>query len=112
MEVKDNSAEFLKKMEGRSKEESTPIKPVRRRLISSGLGRPRKFAGVVFGQDIHSPVSSGDFSGAIDMGQDLPSLAELAQREEVKEKQKKPLKTKNKIPLPPPKNRRDGRPKI
>ena len=112
VEIKNNFSDFADKLKGKFDLElfTPPPSGVKRRMISPGVGgRPRKFAGVVTGQDVRSPVSSDDFSGVVNLGQDLPSFAELARREEA-EKQKKPLKTKNKIPLPPPKNPRDGRP--
>ena len=111
VEIKNNFPDFADKLKIRSDlEPFTPPHPagVKRRMISPGVGgRPRKFAGVITGHSPSGQVSSDDFSGAIDMGDPLPSPEEMARREDAAAK---PLKTKNKIPLPPPKNRRDGRP--
>ena len=112
-EIIDNSVEFLKKMEGREKEESIPEKPrgSGRRLISPGIGgRRRQFAPTVRGE-VFLQGGALDSSGAVSLGRDLPSLKELAKREEKAERQKEFLKNK-KTPMPPPPKPRDDKFKI
>jgi len=116
VEIKDNFPDFADKMKGKSELEPllTAGRREQRRMISVGLGgRPRKFAGVITGQDIRSPVSSsGDFSGKIDLGFELPGPSELASHEEGIQRRKQFSKDK-KIPVPisiPLPKKRDGRP--
>jgi hypothetical protein len=80
--MKDNTSEFLNRL---YKKDCPVIRETPgRRVISPGLhggGRPKKFAGAVTGADPLSAAVS-DFSGAVDLGRDLPSPSDLALREE------------------------------
>jgi len=102
VEIKNNFSEFAGKLKG--KELDPFIRPapsgIRRRMVSLGIGgRPRKFAGTIYGEPLFRGGSS-DSSGTVSLGSDLPSMQQLAQREEAEEFQKKFLKNKDKFPLP------------
>jgi len=91
MDTIDNSEEFLKKMEGRPKEIVPIYRQVGRRTISHGLGRKRKFAGIIYGEALlHG--GSLDSSGTVSLGASLPSCEEMVKREEEAELRKKFLR--------------------
>ena len=102
VEIRDNSEEFLKKMEGRPKEESLLTKPlpIRRRLISMAGGKRRKFAPTIRGEDILTGGGSLYDSSSIDLGKSLPGPDELVAREEDQNRLREFLKNKDKFPLP------------
>ena len=105
----DNSVEFLKKMGGKAKEPEGTVVRDRRRIIHRGLLRDRgsRFAPTIRGEDFMQGGSLLDSSGAVCLGPELPSPAELTRKEELKEVWEK---SKDKFPLP--KNPRGDRLKI
>jgi hypothetical protein len=110
VEIKNNFPDFSDKLKGKELEPFAPPSPsgIRRRMISLGVGgRPRKFAGVIYGRDVASAGGRVFDSSSVSLGRDLPSPAEMVQREDVAEKKKDFLKNKDKFPLP--KNPREER---